>query len=228
MSTGQRRCAVPGARARGRLRRVTAWRRDGSTGCWRSVSPRRRVTGRCCTPSSTRSAPSCTCRQSSRPRCARRPSEARRQPAPARAGRDRAVAFFTVDPAGSMDLDQAMYLERTVSGYRVRYAIADVPSWRSSAGRSRSTRETRRRGQTIYAPDRSTPLHPRDAQRGRREPAAGAGAPRVRLGPAPGRRRARVAADGLPRDGPQRRADGLRGRADGGRRRHAPTSGCCC
>ncbi len=69
-----------------------------------------------------------------------------------------AHAFFTVDPPGSKDLDQAMFLERTETGYRVRYAIADVPSWVVAGGAI--DRETRRRGQTIYAPDRSTPLHP--------------------------------------------------------------------
>jgi exoribonuclease R len=69
-----------------------------------------------------------------------------------------ALPFFTVDPAGSKDLDQAMFLERTDGGYRVRYAIADVPSWVVAGGAI--DRETRRRGQTIYAPDRSTPLHP--------------------------------------------------------------------
>src|SRR5262249_23662436 len=30
------------------------------------------------------------------------------------------LPFFTVDPPGSTDLDQAMHLERTSSGYRVR------------------------------------------------------------------------------------------------------------
>ena len=37
--------------------------------------------------------------------------------------------FFTIDPPGSMDLDQAMALERDGAGYRVRYAIADVPGF---------------------------------------------------------------------------------------------------
>src|SRR5947207_8324060 len=38
----------------------------------------------------------------------------------------RDVEFFTVDPPGSLDLDQAMQLDRRDGGYRVRYAIADV------------------------------------------------------------------------------------------------------
>src|SRR5206468_9179637 len=38
--------------------------------------------------------------------------------------RDR--TFVTIDPPGSMDLDQAMLLERDGDGFLVRYAIADV------------------------------------------------------------------------------------------------------
>src|SRR5690554_3206624 len=38
----------------------------------------------------------------------------------------RDVAFVTIDPPGSMDLDQALHIERTGDGFRVRYAIADV------------------------------------------------------------------------------------------------------
>lgn len=68
------------------------------------------------------------------------------------------VPYFTIDPAGSTDLDQAMHLERQGSGYRVRYAIADVPAFVPAGGQVDA--EARRRGQTIYAPDRRTPLHP--------------------------------------------------------------------
>ncbi|MGZ4599120.1 RNB domain-containing ribonuclease [Oryzihumus sp.] len=68
------------------------------------------------------------------------------------------VAFFTIDPPGSKDLDQAMCLERAGTGYRVRYAIADVPAFVAAGGAIDA--EARRRGQTIYAPDRRTPLHP--------------------------------------------------------------------
>src|SRR6476661_6813165 len=39
------------------------------------------------------------------------------------------VPFVTIDPPGSMDLDQALHLERDGDGYRVRYAIADVPAF---------------------------------------------------------------------------------------------------
>jgi exoribonuclease R len=68
------------------------------------------------------------------------------------------VPFVTIDPQGSMDLDQALYLERAGGGYRVRYAIADVPSFVSPGGPLDI--EARRRGQTIYPPDGPIPLHP--------------------------------------------------------------------
>ncbi|KQX64557.1 RNB domain-containing ribonuclease [Angustibacter sp. Root456] len=68
------------------------------------------------------------------------------------------VAFFTIDPAGSTDLDQAMALDREGAGFRVRYAIADVPAFVAPGGPI--DLEARRRGQTLYAPDRRTPLHP--------------------------------------------------------------------
>ncbi|KAB7744677.1 RNB domain-containing ribonuclease [Nostocoides sp. F2B08] len=73
-----------------------------------------------------------------------------------------AVPFITIDPPGSMDLDQALHIEGDDSheggGFRVRYAIADVPAFVKPNGPI--DRESRRRGQTIYAPDRRTPLHP--------------------------------------------------------------------
>lgn len=69
-----------------------------------------------------------------------------------------AVPFLTIDPAGSMDLDQALHLEGSREGYRLRYAIADVPCFVAPGGAVDA--ETWRRGQTVYAPDRRTPLHP--------------------------------------------------------------------
>lgn len=68
------------------------------------------------------------------------------------------LPFFTIDPVGSTDLDQAMHLEREGNGYRVRYAIADVPAFVAPGGPVDA--EARRRGQTLYAPDGRTPLHP--------------------------------------------------------------------
>lgn len=70
-----------------------------------------------------------------------------------------AVQFFTIDPEGSTDLDQAMCLERDGDGYRVRYAIADVPAFVKAGGALDA--ETHRRGQTIYLPDQRIPLHPK-------------------------------------------------------------------
>lgn len=68
------------------------------------------------------------------------------------------LPFFTIDPPGSTDLDQAMHLERDGDGFRVRYAIADVPAFVAPGGAVDD--EARRRGQTIYSPDQRTPLHP--------------------------------------------------------------------
>ena len=68
------------------------------------------------------------------------------------------VPFVTVDPPGSTDLDQAMHLERRGDGHHVDYAIADVPAFVAAGGPV--DLEARRRGQTLYAPDGRTPLHP--------------------------------------------------------------------
>ena len=69
------------------------------------------------------------------------------------------VAFVTVDPATSQDLDQAMHLSRRQGGgYRVRYAIADVATYVRPGGPLAA--ETWVRGQTVYLPDGRIPLHP--------------------------------------------------------------------
>lgn len=68
------------------------------------------------------------------------------------------LPFVTLDPAGSMDLDQAMCLQRAGDGYLVRYAIADVGAFVRPG--SLLDQEARRRGQTLYAPHRRVPLHP--------------------------------------------------------------------
>lgn len=68
------------------------------------------------------------------------------------------IPFVTIDPEGSRDLDQALHLERRGSGYRLRYAIADVASWVRPGGAIDA--EARRRVVTLYAPDGRTPLHP--------------------------------------------------------------------
>lgn len=71
----------------------------------------------------------------------------------------RDIPFATLDPRGSRDLDQAFHLERRESGYTVRYAIADVPSFVAPGGAVDA--EARRRGQTLYAADGTIPLHPK-------------------------------------------------------------------
>lgn len=68
------------------------------------------------------------------------------------------VPFVTIDPEGATDLDQAVHIERAGEGYRVRYAIADVPAFVAPGGAVDA--EARRRGQTMYAPDARIPLHP--------------------------------------------------------------------
>lgn len=68
------------------------------------------------------------------------------------------VAFVTIDPPGSTDLDQAVYIERAGDGYRVLYAIADVARFVTPGGPL--DREVHERGLTLYAPNARTPLHP--------------------------------------------------------------------
>lgn len=68
------------------------------------------------------------------------------------------LPFVTIDPATSMDLDQAVYIARSRSGFRVHYAIADVP-WFVAPGGALDL-EVRQRGLTLYSPDRKVPLHP--------------------------------------------------------------------
>ena len=68
------------------------------------------------------------------------------------------VEFVTIDPAGSLDLDQALHLSRTDTGYLVRYAIADVAAFVEPGGVI--DEECHERVETLYAPSRRTPLHP--------------------------------------------------------------------
>ncbi len=69
------------------------------------------------------------------------------------------IPLVTIDPPESMDLDQAMYVERTDSGYRVYYAIADVAAF-VTAGDPIDL-EANRRGETLYGADAKIPLHPK-------------------------------------------------------------------
>ncbi|MGY1811196.1 RNB domain-containing ribonuclease [Blastococcus sp. SYSU D00820] len=68
------------------------------------------------------------------------------------------LPLVTLDPEGSRDLDQAVHLAPRGAGYRVSYAIADVGA--AVPVGSALDAEARRRGQTLYSPDRRTPLHP--------------------------------------------------------------------
>lgn len=74
------------------------------------------------------------------------------------------LPFVTIDPPGSMDLDQAMHLEESGAGYTVRYAIADVAAY--VAPGAPIDVEAHRRGQTLYCPDENSPLHPRRLSEG--------------------------------------------------------------
>ena len=64
------------------------------------------------------------------------------------------LPFATIDPPGSMDLDQAFHLEPG----RFRYAIADVAAFVRPGGAIDA--EAWRRGVTYYLPDGRIPLHP--------------------------------------------------------------------
>jgi exoribonuclease R len=75
-----------------------------------------------------------------------------------------AIAFVTIDPPASKDLDQALHLERRGSGYRVRYAIADVAAFVAPGGRL--DEEAQRRGETLYAPDGNALLFPAELSEG--------------------------------------------------------------
>ena len=64
------------------------------------------------------------------------------------------LPFVTIDPEGSRDLDQAMFIDGDV----LYYAIAAVSLFVRPGGALDA--ETRERATTIYLPDRSIPLHP--------------------------------------------------------------------
>src|SRR5262245_32560354 len=68
------------------------------------------------------------------------------------------IPFVTIDPKTSMDLDQALFIERRNSGYRVCYAIADIAAFIEPGGPIDD--EAHRRGQTFSAPEHRVPLHP--------------------------------------------------------------------
>ena len=69
------------------------------------------------------------------------------------------IPLVTIDPETSMDLDQAMHIERDGEGYVVHYAIADVAAFVDPGGPV--DLEANRRGETLYGADISVPLHPK-------------------------------------------------------------------
>jgi exoribonuclease R len=68
------------------------------------------------------------------------------------------IPFVTIDPEGSMDLDQAVHIERDGDGYVVHYAIADVAAFVSPG--DPVDVEANRRGETLYGAGSKLPLHP--------------------------------------------------------------------
>lgn len=70
----------------------------------------------------------------------------------------RAVTMLTIDPKDARDHDDAVFAERTESGFRVYVAIADV-SYYVREGTALDA-EALRRGCTIYLPDRAIPMLP--------------------------------------------------------------------
>ncbi len=68
------------------------------------------------------------------------------------------IPFVTIDPEGARDLDQAVHLEQSATGYRVHYAIADVAAFVQPGGAV--DEEAHRRGETLYGVGSKVPLHP--------------------------------------------------------------------
>lgn len=75
------------------------------------------------------------------------------------------IELVTIDPPGAMDLDQALCLERTPTGFLLYYAIADVAAFVAPGGPLALA--SLARGQTFYLPDGTVPLHPHVLSEGR-------------------------------------------------------------
>jgi VacB/RNase II family 3'-5' exoribonuclease len=81
----------------------------------------------------------------------------------ATAGADREdrrdLPLVTIDPPGSRDLDQALYIcQEQDGGFQLFYAIADVAFFVDRGGALEA--EAWKRGLTVYGPDRKEPLYP--------------------------------------------------------------------
>ncbi|WP_342662169.1 RNB domain-containing ribonuclease [Corynebacterium pyruviciproducens] len=76
----------------------------------------------------------------------------------------REISLVTVDPQGSKDLDQAVYIATRGEGFEVFYAIADVGAFvRPGSG---LYAEALRCGQTVYLPDCPARLYPPELPEG--------------------------------------------------------------
>jgi exoribonuclease R len=69
------------------------------------------------------------------------------------------LAFVTLDPAASTDLDQAFAVHRDGDQIVLHYAIADIGAFVIRGGALEA--QAWERGVTVYAPDGSVPLYPR-------------------------------------------------------------------
>ena len=76
----------------------------------------------------------------------------------------RDIDLVTIDPPGSMDLDQAVAIAKSTAGYTVYYAIADVAAFVTAD--SLVDKYSRARGQTLYFPDKPARLHPAEISEG--------------------------------------------------------------
>src|SRR3954462_8169464 len=74
------------------------------------------------------------------------------------------IPFLTIDPASSMDLDQALHLERRGSGYVVHYAIADVAAFLRPG--DPIDVDSHGRGETLSGADSKVPLPPKALSEG--------------------------------------------------------------
>ena len=66
--------------------------------------------------------------------------------------------IVTIDPEDARDFDDAIYVEKTASGWRLGVHIADVAAYVEPGGAL--DREARRRGNSVYLPDRVIPMLP--------------------------------------------------------------------
>ena len=69
-----------------------------------------------------------------------------------------AIPFVTLDPASSVDLDQALWIEQSGADLILHYAIADV-AWFVDDGDAVDA-EAWKRGETLYLPDGKAGLYP--------------------------------------------------------------------